>query len=94
MLVERSYLLIKDGLEDDFAAVMAEKAIPLLKGLDGANAVSFGRGVESPDKFMLLIEWQTMDSHIAFTKDPSFAEFRALLAPYTKGGSMEHFTME
>jgi heme-degrading monooxygenase HmoA len=94
MLVERSYLLIKDGLEDDFAAVMADKAIPLLKGLDGANAVSFGRGVESPDKFMLLIEWQTMDAHTAFTKDPSFAEFRALLAPFTMGGSMEHFAME
>ena len=55
---------------------------------------SFGRGVESPDKFMLLIEWQTMDAHVAFTRDPSFTEFRAILAPFTKGGSMEHFTME
>ena len=94
MLVEHAYLLVNEGLEDAFAAVMAEKALPLLKGLPGANAVSFGRGVESPDKFILLIEWQTMDAHIAFTKDPSFAEFRAMLAPFTKGGSMEHFTME
>lgn len=93
MLVERSYLIVKDGLEDAFAAVMAEKAIPLLKGLVGANAVSFGRGIESPDTFMLLIEWQAMDAHIAFTRDPVFAEFRALLAPFTRGGSMEHFNM-
>ena len=94
MLVERSYLMVKEGQEEAFAAAMADKGLPLLTGLEGANAVRFGRGVESPDKFMLLIEWETMDSHIAFTRDPVFAEFRALLGPFTTGGSMEHFEMD
>ena len=93
MLVEQSFLLIKDGMEDEFDAVMAEKAAPLLRALEGANAVTYGRGLENPDKFILLIEWATMDAHTAFTKHPVFSDFRALLAPYSKGGSMEHFTM-
>ena len=93
MLVERSYLLVKQGLEEDFAAIMAEKGVPLLRGVEGADAVRFGRGIESPEKFMLLIEWTTMESHIAFTRHPSFTTFRALLSPFTTGGSMEHFDM-
>lgn len=93
MLVERAEMLIKEGLEKDFAAAMADRGIPLLTGLKGVKSVSLGRGVENPDKFMLLVEWETMDAHIAFTKDPKFTEFRALLSPFTRGGSMEHFNM-
>lgn len=93
MLVERAEMLIKEGLEEDFAAVMADRGTPLLTCLKGVKSVSLGRGVENPDKFMLLIEWETMDAHIAFTKDPKFAEFKALLSPFAKGGSMEHFNV-
>ncbi|MCE7796835.1 antibiotic biosynthesis monooxygenase [Sphingobium sufflavum] len=91
MLVERSYLHIRDGLVDEFLGVLADKAGPLLRALPGANAVSFGPGLENPTKVILLIEWEDMDAHIAFTKAPEMAEFRALLAPYTVGGEMEHF---
>jgi heme-degrading monooxygenase HmoA len=93
MLVERSYLLVREGLEADFAAAMAATGLPLLKAVPGATAVSVGRGLESPDKFMLLIEWESMDAHTAFTKTPRFPEFLALLRPFTSGGSMEHFEM-
>lgn len=93
MLVERSELLIKEGAEEEFAARMAERGLDLLAGLDGVNSVSLGRGVENPGKFMLLIEWRSMDAHIAFTKDPRYPQFRALIAPFTKGGNMEHFNM-
>ena len=93
MLVERAEMLIKEGSEEDFATVMADRGTPLLAGLEGVKSVKLGRGVENPDKFMLLVEWETMDAHIAFTKNPKFTEFRALLSPFTRGGSMEHFNM-
>lgn len=93
MLVEQSFMLVNEGMEEDFDAMMAEKGIPLLRGLEGAKAVTLGRGLENPDKFILLLEWETMDAHIAFTKNPLFGEFLALLKPFTNGGSMEHFNM-
>jgi heme-degrading monooxygenase HmoA len=93
MLLERSYLLIREGLEADFAAAMAATGLPLHKAVPGATNVSLGRGLESPEKFMLLIEWRSMDVHIAFTKTTRFQEFLALLKPFTNGGSMEHFEM-
>ena len=65
----------------------------MLAGVEGVRSVSLGRGVENPDKFMLLVAWDTMDAHIAFTKIPAFTEFRELITPFTRGGAMEHFKM-
>jgi heme-degrading monooxygenase HmoA len=93
VLVERSELLIKEGMEVEFAAVMDERGLPLLAGLPGVNSVKLGRGVENPSKFMLLIEWEAMDAHVAFTKNPAYGEFRQMLGPFSKGGAMEHFEM-
>ena len=75
MLVERSELIIKDGLEADFAATMSERGIPLLCSVPGVNTVQFGRGVENPGKFMLLVEWTAMDAHTAFKSNPVYPEF-------------------
>ena len=93
MLVERAELLIKDGCEDGFAAAMAERGLSLLSGVAGASDVRLGRGVENPRKFMLLITWETLDAHTAFSASPLFQEFRELLGPFTIGGGMEHFNM-
>lgn len=94
MLLERSELMIKKGLEEEFMAAMNERGIPLLSNLPGVESVSLGRGVENPDKFMLLVEWATMDDHTAFTKAPTFPELLAILRPFSQGGSMEHFVMQ
>jgi heme-degrading monooxygenase HmoA len=94
MLVERAEMLIKEGSENQFWAAMRTSGLSILKNAPGVNMVKLGQGVENPSKFMLLVEWESIDAHTAFTKMPIFAEFRALLAPYTVGGAMEHFTME
>lgn len=93
MLVERSELQIREGLEQEFSAAMASKGVPLLKSVPGVQAVQLGRGVEHPQKFMLLITWDAMDSHTAFKSTPAMLELRALLKPYSTGGAMEHFVM-
>ena len=93
MLVERSDLMIKDGLEDDFAAKMAERGLSLLSNVPGVNSVRFGRGVENSGKFMLLVEWTAMDAHTAFKSNPVYPEFSQLLKPFIKAGAMEHFNI-
>jgi len=93
MLVERSELLIKEGLEDDFAAKMSERGITLLNSVPGVNSVQFGRGVENPGKFMLLVEWTAMNAHTAFKSNPVYSEFSQLLKPFVKAGAMEHFNI-
>jgi len=93
MLLERSELLIREGQETGFSGVMKAQGIPLLAGVPGVISVSMGQGVENPGKFMLLVEWDNMDAHIAFNKMPACGELRALIGRFSKGGAMEHFRM-
>lgn len=93
MLIERAELLIREGQEDGFSAAMKNQGIGMLASVPGVISVNLGRGVENPSKFMLLVEWENMDAHIAFNKAPVCGQFRALIRPFSQGGSMEHFQM-
>jgi len=91
--LERAELLIKEGQEEAFAVAMKGAGVKLLTSVPGVLSVKVGRGVENPGKFMLLVEWQSMEAHAAFNKTSKCTELRALIAPFSKGGSMEHFQM-
>jgi heme-degrading monooxygenase HmoA len=91
MLLERSEITVNAGMEEGFLAVLKEKIVPILVETPGVNYVTFGRGLENPDKFIILVDWTDMDAHTAFTKGSTYAPFRALFAGFPKGGVMEHF---
>jgi len=93
MLVERSELLIKEGMEEQFAAAMGERGVALLQGVPGVTSVKMGRGVENPNKFILLVQWVNMDAHKEFNRSPACTDLRQLIGPFSKGGAMEHFEM-
>jgi quinol monooxygenase YgiN len=93
MLVERTELSIKEDQEDQFSAAMTDKIIRLLAGVPGVISISFGRGVENRNKFLLLIQWTDMDAHMAYNKAPLCSEIRSLIGPFSKAASMEHFQM-
>jgi heme-degrading monooxygenase HmoA len=93
MLLERTELLIKEGQEAAFAVAMKAEGMALLASVPDVVSVNLGRGVENPAKFLLLVEWKNMDAHIAYNKTPVSGVIRALILPFSKGGSMEHFEM-
>ena len=93
MLLERAELLIKEGQEEQFAAMMQRDGLKILKAFPGVLSVNFGRGVENPGKFLLLVEWQSMQAHAAYNKAPECRAFRELIAPFSRGGAMEHFNV-
>jgi heme-degrading monooxygenase HmoA len=93
MLLERAELLIKEGQEEGFAAAMQAQGIAILAAVPGVRKVNVGRGVENPGKFMLLVEWESLEAHAAYSKSAVCGEFRAMVGPFSKGGSMEHFRM-
>jgi len=93
MPLERAELVIREGAEYEFAAAMGEHGVPLLKSVPGVRSVSFGRGIENPNKFMLLVDWESMAAHAAYNKSPASPALREIIRPYSIGGSMEHFEM-
>lgn len=93
LLTERTELLAREGAEAEMLAMMTDRGVPLLAKLPGVVSVQFGQGIENPDKFLLLVEWENMAAHTAFTQAPSYGEFRAMLMPLSRGGAMEHFAL-
>jgi quinol monooxygenase YgiN len=94
MFVERAEIPVKAGEEAAFAEAMRTKGTAFLAGAAGCSSVQVGRGVEDPGKFILLLEWDAVESHIEFTKTEGFAEFRNLVGPYFAGApAMEHFEL-
>lgn len=93
MLLEKSEIQIKAGSEEAFAKVMADRGLPLLTAVPGVKWAKIGRGVENPQKFIFLVEWEAMDAHAAFNKSAAHPEFLQLFGPYAEGGAMEHFQM-
>ncbi len=93
MLLERAELEIRPGAEEAFFQLMLERGLPLLKAVPGVKWAKLGRGVESPGKFMFLVEWESLDAHKAFNQSEVSPEFRSLFTPYSLTGKMEHFQM-
>lgn len=92
MILERAEFPVKEGQEAAFAEMMTHHGCALLVGAEGCHSVRVGRGVENPSKFILLLEWDSVDHHIALTKTAAFDEFKALAGPFFAGPSnMEHF---
>jgi quinol monooxygenase YgiN len=92
MFIERAEIPVKSGMEDAFATAMTARGTAILAAAPGCASVRVGRGVENPGKFILLLEWDSVASHIALTKTPAFDEFKALVGPFFGGPSnVEHF---
>lgn len=94
MILERAELPIRQGQEGAFAAMMKQTGCTLLESADGCHSVRIGRGIEDPGKFILLLEWDSVDHHVAMTKTPVFDQFKQIAGPYFAGqSSMEHFAI-
>lgn len=92
MFIERAEFPVVEGKEAELAAVLKDKAVAILAAAPGCSSVKAGRGVEDPSKFILVLEWDQVESHTAFTKTEEFGEFVGLVRPFFAGPSnMEHF---
>jgi heme-degrading monooxygenase HmoA len=92
MVLEIADFAILPGSEERFAAAYRE-AVAHLAATPGFRAARMTRGIESPSRFVLLVEWDTVEAHtVGFRESESFGTWRALLGPYFDGPpKVEHF---
>ena len=92
MILEVALIDVSPGQEDQFAAAY-RKAHPILAGTEGCHSVRMTHGVESPSRFVLLVEWESIEAHEEnFRKSERFNQWRALIGPYfAKPPLVEHF---
>jgi heme-degrading monooxygenase HmoA len=93
MVLELADFAIRPGQEDAFVAAYRE-AVAHLRASPGFRFARMTRGVESPARFVLLVEWDDLEAHtVGFRESERFARWRALIGPFFDGAPrVEHFT--
>jgi quinol monooxygenase YgiN len=91
MVIERVELSVVAGREADFEVAMVRGAA-LLGAAPGCTSVTLARGVERPSRYLLMLNWRSVDDHTAFTATAGFQQFRELAGPFfAERPAMEHF---
>jgi heme-degrading monooxygenase HmoA len=82
MILEVAVIEVVPGAERDFAD--AYRGIrPVLTSTPGCRSARMTRGVESPSRFVLLVEWDSVEAHEQeFRSTDRFAKWRAAIGPF------------
>ena len=61
----------------------------------GFKGFSVHKGIESPERYILQIFWDTLEDHtVGFRESPAFADWRAIVGPFFAAPPVvEHFTL-
>jgi heme-degrading monooxygenase HmoA len=92
MVLEVALIDVHPGQEDDFAAAYA-KGRETLATTPGCRSVRMTRGIESPSRFVLLVEWDSVEAHLEnFRATERFVTWRGLIGQYfAQPPLVEHF---
>jgi heme-degrading monooxygenase HmoA len=93
MITEHAVLTIIPGQESAFEAAFAQ-ARPLILGMPGVIDLSLSRSFETPNQYLLLVAWKTLEDHtVGFRGSPVYEQWRHLLHHfYQPMPTVEHFT--
>ena len=91
MVLEVAIIDVTDGVQQQFAAAY-EQARHLVAVTPGCRSMRLTQGVETPTRFVLLVEWDRIESHEDFRSSERFGQWRGLIGPHFDGPPhVEHF---
>lgn len=82
MVLEVADIAVQPGREEEF--VTAYRSVrEAVAGTPGCLSVRMTRGVESPSRFVLLVEWESVAAHEEnFRASDRFTTWRAAIGPF------------
>ena len=92
MILEVATLDVKSGQEVEFEFAF-EKAQKIISGMNGYISHQLQRCLENPNRYILLVSWQTLEDHTkGFRESDEYQEWRTLLHHfYDPFPTVEHF---
>lgn len=79
MILEVAVLTIKPGMASEFEAAF-QTASPLITAMPGYLSHELQRCLETTDRYLLLVRWQTLEDHtVGFRQSSEYQEWRRLL---------------
>ncbi len=95
MILEIADIRIQPGQQAAFEEAIQRGVTTVISRARGMQGWKVNRGVESPERYVLQIFWDTLEDHtMHFRGGPLFAEWRAIVGPFfAQPPSVEHFTL-
>ena len=95
MVLELAKIDIKSGMNAEFEQYLAQ-AQAVLQRADGYISHEFHRCIETPNRYILLIKWVSLEAHTeGFRGSELFTEWRALIGSFFENPpSVEHFELK
>ena len=82
MVYEMAHISVQAGKNAEFEASVAQ-ALPLFHRARGCGGVELQRGVEEPNQYVLVVQWDTVEDHMVhFRESADFQTWRGLVGPY------------
>ena len=95
MILEIADIRITPGRAAEFAQEIKRGAESVIAKAKGFAGYKVNHSIESPDRFVLMIYWQTLEDHtVGFRQSPAFQEWRAIVGPFFAAPPLvEHFEL-
>jgi heme-degrading monooxygenase HmoA len=82
MVLEHALITVPAGQEEAFEAAFRQ-ARAVIESSPGCRRAWLHRGSESPQQFLLLVEWEHLDDHlVGFRQSERFTQWRSLVGPF------------
>ncbi len=93
MVLEVALIDVTAGREQEFVAAYRQGRA-VLAGTPGCRSVRMTRGLESPSRFVLLVEWDSVAAHLEnFRATERFHRWRGFIGPFFAAPPVvEHYT--
>jgi heme-degrading monooxygenase HmoA len=95
MILELADIRIQPGQQAAFEEAIQRGLTTVASRAKGFKGAKVNRGIESPERFVLQIFWETLENHtVDFRQGPLFAEWRAIVGPFfASPPTVEHFEL-
>lgn len=95
MILELVDIRIQPGKQSEFDAAIVRGVETVIAKAKGFCGYRVNRGIESPDRYVLMIYWTTLENHtVDFRGSPAFQDWRAIVGPFfATPPAVEHFDL-
>ncbi|WP_428504470.1 antibiotic biosynthesis monooxygenase family protein [Roseateles sp.] len=93
MILEVADIRIQPGQQAAFEAAIQHGIASVISQAQGFISAQVQRGIESPERYLLQIQWVTLEDHTEhFRGGPLFPAWRAIVGPFfAEAPKVEHF---
>ena len=95
MILEVADIRIPPGQQSAFDEAIQRGVITVLSQAKGFRGWKVNHGIESPERYLLMIFWDTLEDHmVGCRQGPLFPRWRAIVGPFfAQPPQVEHFTL-